>query len=179
MGVRRPNSRPLGRCSWVALVAALTAAPPAYAADNASNPLAAVNNTDLRWQYFDLGGPGRNDYYLDGAYMVIPKLKLKFELRYWDTDVNGESANDWESFVLKPIYFPEQWVGQRGGWKYKVAVGADFIIDFGNEDKGIGSGSDQIAPLVGVSFVRGNTVLVPLIQHFAEFDGPDVNQTAF
>ena len=58
-------------------------------------------------------------------------------------------------------------------------VGAEWIVDFGNEDKGIGSGSDQIAPLVGVAFVRGGTVLVPLVQHFVEYDGPDVNQTAF
>ena len=27
--------------------------------------------------------------------------------------------------------------------------------------------------------VRDNTVLVPLLQHFVEFDGPDVNQTSF
>ena len=46
------------------------------AGENASNPLAAVNNTDLRWQYFDLDGPDRNDFYLDGSYMLFPKLKL-------------------------------------------------------------------------------------------------------
>ena len=71
-------------------------------ADNASNPLAAVNNIDLRAQYFDLGGPERKDYYVDGAYMATPKLKLKYELHYWDTDVTGSSESDWESFVLKP-----------------------------------------------------------------------------
>jgi len=89
-----------------------------YAAGNASNPLAAVNNTDIRWQHFDLDGPERNDYYLDGAYMLTPKLKLKYEFHYWDTDVTGESESDWESLILKPIYFPERWVGQWGAWKY-------------------------------------------------------------
>jgi hypothetical protein len=34
----------------------------AYGEENASNPLAAVNNTDVRWQYFDLDGPERNDF---------------------------------------------------------------------------------------------------------------------
>ena len=29
----------------------------AYGEENASNPLAAVSNTDLRAQYFDLDGP--------------------------------------------------------------------------------------------------------------------------
>ena len=149
----------------------------AYGAENASNPLASVNNTDVRWQYFDLDGPEKNDFYLDGAYMLSPKLKLKYELHYWDTDVTGSSENDWESLHVKPIYFPKQ--GKLGEWKYKLAVGAELIVDFGNEDKGIGSGSDQIAPLFGVAFMRGHTVLVPIVQHFVEYDGPNVNQTAF
>ena len=165
--------------SSVTLFVAVAVVPLHCWADNASNPLAAVNNIDLRAQYFDLGGPERKDYYVDGAYMVTPKLKLKYELHYWDTDVTGSSESGWESFVLKPIYFPEQWAGQWGGWKYKVAVGGDLIIDFGNEDQGIGSGSDQVAPLIGVSMARDNTVVVPLLQHFVEFDGPDVNQTSF
>ena len=112
---------------------------------NASNPLASVTNTDLRAQYFDLDGPIRRDYYVDGATMVTPKLKLKYELHYWSTDVTGSSRKDWESFRLKPIYFPEGMVGQLGEWKYKLAVGGDWIVDFGNEDQGIGSGSDQLA----------------------------------
>jgi len=147
--------------------------------ENASNPLAAVDNTDLRAQYFDLDGSDRTDYWVDGAYMLTPKLKLKYELHYWDTDVTGSSESDWESLHLKSIYFPEQWVGKWGTSKYKWAVGAEWIVDFGNEDEGIGAGSDQIAPFVGVALVRGGTVLVPLVQHFVEYDGPDVNQTAF
>jgi hypothetical protein len=148
----------------------------AYGGENASNPLAAVDNTDIRYQYFDLDGPEKKDLWLDGSVMLNPKLKLKYELHYWDTDVTGSSENDWESFHLKPIYFPKQ--GKWGDWKYKLAIGAELIVDFGNDDKGIGSGSDQIAPLVGVALVRGGTVLVPLVQHFVEYDGPNVNTTS-
>jgi len=148
----------------------------AYGGENASNPLAAVSNTDLRAQYFDLGGSDRTDYWVDGAYMLTPKLKLKYELHYWDTDVTGTSESDFETFHLKPIYFPTQ--GEWGSWKYKLAIGAEWIVGFGNEDKGIGIGSDQIAPLVGLAFVKGGTVLVPLVQHFVEYNGPDVNQTS-
>jgi hypothetical protein len=132
---------------------------------------------DVRWQYFDLDGPDRNDFYLDGAYMLSPKLKLKYELHYWDTDVTGSRENDWESFHLKPIYFPKQ--GKIGDWGYKLAIGGELIVDFDNDDKGIGSGSDQISPFAGVAFVRGGTVLVPLVQHYVEYSGPDVNLTAF
>jgi hypothetical protein len=147
--------------------------------ENASNPLAAVTNTDLRAQYFDLDGPERRDYWVDGADMLTPNLKLKYELHYWDTDVTGSSQSDWESLHLKPIYFPEKMVGKLGEWKYKVAIGGELIVDFGNDDKGIGSGSDQIAPLLGFAMVRGDTVLVPIVQHFVDIDGPDVNTTSF
>jgi hypothetical protein len=163
-------------CSIVfILVAGITNA---YGDENASNPLAAVNNTDIRWQYFDLdGGAEINDYYLDGAVMLNPKLKLKYELHYWESDLSGSSENDWESFRIKPIYFAKQ--GKLGEFKYRLAVGGDWIVDFDNDDKGIGSGSDQVAPFVGMALMRGNTVIVPLVQHFVEYSGPDVNTTAF
>ncbi len=74
-------------------------------AENASNPLARVSNTDFRWQYLDLvDGRGRiNDYFIDGSFMATPKLKIKYELHYWETDVTGQSEDDWESALLKFI----------------------------------------------------------------------------
>ena len=146
---------------------------------NASNPLAAVTNTDLRAKYFDLDGDIRRDYYVDGATMVTPNLKLKYELHYWNTNVTGSGEKDWESLHLKPIYFPEEMIGKLGEWKYKLAVGGEVIVDFGNDDKGIGSGSDQIAPLVGLALNKGDTSLIPLVQHYTEYSGPDVNKTSF
>jgi len=38
----------------------------AYGEENASNPLAAVSNTDLRYQFFDLDGSDRSDFWVDG-----------------------------------------------------------------------------------------------------------------
>jgi hypothetical protein len=147
------------------------------AQENASNPLAAVNNTDLRLQYFDLGDSSdRYDLWADGAYMLNPKLKLKYELHYWDTDVTGTRERGLETLHLKPIYFPTD--GDWGSWKYRLAVGAEWIVGFGNDDEGIGTGSDLIAPLVGVALVKGGLVLVPLLQHFVEYSGPEYNQTS-
>jgi hypothetical protein len=35
--------------------------------ENASNPLAKVKNSDLRWKYLDVGSAGHiNDFYVDG-----------------------------------------------------------------------------------------------------------------
>jgi len=149
----------------------------AYGQENASNPLSSVNSIDLRFEYFDIGKSELYELWIDGSYMLTPKLKLKYEVHYWDTDVTGVSHSNFESLHFKPIYFPKQ--GKLGEWKYKLAVGGEWIIDFGNQDKGIGSGSDQIAPLAGVALVRGNTVIVPLVQHFFQYNGPNVNTTAF
>ena len=145
-------------------------------AENASNPLAAVNYTDIRAQYFDVFGSDKEDYWLSGAYMVNPKFKLKYELHYWKTDITGKEENGLDEIRIKGIYFPTQ--GLLGEWQYKVAVGAEWIVSANNEDKGIGTGSDQIAPLAGLAFVKGDTVLVPLIQHFISYSGPDVSTTS-
>jgi hypothetical protein len=153
--------------------------PTSSGGENASNPLASVNNVDLRYQYFDLGDADRHDAYIDGAHMVLPELKLKYELHYWETNVTGRSEAAFESLVVKPIYFPKS--GELGTWKYKLAIGLEWNIDFDHFDKGIGSGADQLAPFIGValsSHERGLSV-IPLVQHFVSYSGNDVNQTSF
>jgi hypothetical protein len=82
----------------------------------------------------------------------------------------------WRPFILSPCIFPI--AGSWGSWKYKLAVGVDWIVEFGNEDQGIGTGSDQIAPFGGVALVRGGLVLVPLMQHFVDYSGPEVSLTS-
>ena len=108
--------------------------------------------------------------------MVNSKFKIKYELHYWKTNVTGTNEKDVNEVRIKGIYFPTQ--GVWGEWKYKLAVGAEWIVSANNADIGIGSGSDQIAPLVGLALVKGNTVLVPLIQHFQGYDGPDYSTTS-
>jgi hypothetical protein len=154
---------------------------PGFAQENASNPLAAVNSTDIRLQYMDLGGAYITDAWLDGAYMLNPKVKLKYEVHHWTSDVTGTRQNNLESLHLKGIWFPTQ--GEWGSWKYKPAIGLEWIKGWGNDDfvlgdQSIGSSADQLGPFVGLSLVKGGTVLVPLLQHFFSYDGPDVKMTA-
>ena len=174
------------------LIGSLFAWSACAAEENASNPLSSVNNTDGRLQYFDLGEADRMDAWIDGAYMATPKLKLKYELHYGTTNVTGTRQSDWDSFAFKPIYYPK--LGSWGSWNYKWAVGVEWIVSFDHADKGIGcgkpppgefqcipmvgTGADQIAPLVGLALVKGDWVIVPLVQHFVEYDGPETNQTA-
>jgi len=146
--------------------------------ENASNPLAKVRNTDVRWQYLDMDGGHVNDLFIDGAFMASDSLKIKYELHYWETDITGNSEYDWESLTLKGIYFPTE--GAWGDLKYRVAIGMDWILDLGDQDKGIGSGADQIGPFVGLALaLPEGTTLIPLVQQFLDYSGEDVNTTAF
>ncbi len=112
--------------------------------------------------------------------MLLPVLKLKYELHYKFTDITGSDENDFEKLVIKPIYFPFQ-TKLNDNWGLKGAVGFDLIVEFGNEDKGIGVGADQFAPLVGLAFAHlpSGLVLIPLAQHFMSYNGDtDVSLTA-
>lgn len=173
----------VGRPDLCYLISLMLFLPPAcsYAQENASNPLAAVDSTDLRSKYMDQGGAYITDASLEGAYMLNPKVKLKYEVHYWTTNMTGTRQSNFESLHLKAIQFPTQ--GSWGSWKYKSAIGLEWIKGIGNDDfvlgyKSIGSSSDQLGPFGGLSLVKGNTVLVPLLQHFVSYDGPDVKMTA-
>jgi hypothetical protein len=181
----KKNALKFTLCFWLLFFGLTLAHETAFAEDedkiseNPSNPLAAASNVYLRAKYIDLeDGSDRYTYSLEGATMLNPKIKLKFELHYWDTDVTGSDENDWQSLVIKPIFFVNE--GQTEAFKYRVAVGLDWVHDFDNDDKGIGGGSSTIAPFVGVAMgITEQTTLIPLIQHYMSYDGNDVNQTAF
>ena len=146
--------------------------------ENASNPLSKGMNTDIRWQSFDTEAGTINDVYIDGAFMANEKLKIKYELHYWETNVTGQSENGWESTVLKGIYFPKE--GATENFKYRLAVGCDWIVDLGDEDKGIGFNSDQIGPFAGVAMgFKTKTMVIPLVQQFISYSGDNINTTAF
>ncbi len=148
--------------------------------ENASNPLAKVSNVDVKWQHLDsFAGLGEvNDRFIDGAFMINPKLKIKYELHHWETDVTGRSESGFDKAVIKVIYFPTQ--GKlANGTTYRLAVGLDLIEDFDNQDKGIGTGADQIAPFAGIALgLKGGMTVIPLVQQFWSYSGVDVNTTA-
>lgn len=134
----------------------------------ASNPLAALNNTDLKWTSIRVNDPNdsrRNDYWIKGGWTFASWGKLSYDLTYQETNITGVSESDWESLSLKPIFFIKS--GQLDSWMYRMTTGFEWIIDFDNRDKGIGTGSDLISPLFGVALLpRKGTTLVPLVQHF-------------
>ena len=147
--------------------------------ENASNPLAKVKNTDVRWQYWDIeSGKHVNRVVLEGAFMAHDKLKIKYELNFWETDLSGSNESDWESVKLTSIFFPHD--GIWGDVKYRLAFGCDWIEDLGDRDKAIGSGSDQLGPFIAVALgLKDGMMVIPLLQQFIEYSGEDVSTTAF
>lgn len=124
----------------------------------------------------DLENGSRDDDFIDGSKMLSPKLKLKYEQHYWDTDAAGSDESDWSTLNLKAIYFARD--GQWNGRPYRLAVGLEWIKNLGGTDKGIGPGVDQLAPLAGVTLKFGDAMLIPLVEHFYFYSGDDLNQTA-
>ncbi|MCP4331299.1 MAG: hypothetical protein GY785_01490 [Gammaproteobacteria bacterium] len=101
-------------------------------------------------------------------------------MHYWETDQSGDSEQGLESSTLKLIYFPKEGkVEDRSFLGYRLAIGLDWIVDLSDEDEAIGSGSDVLAPFAGVALAyESGLTLIPLIQHFTEYNGDEVNQTA-
>ncbi|MEH6593755.1 MAG: hypothetical protein V7746_26035 [Halioglobus sp.] len=177
----------LNRSFYSALALALFASCPwafgqedEEAAENPSNPLSKSRNTDLRAQYFDLGdNADRSSYNVEGATMLNSQLKLKYEARYWSTNVTGKREHGMEAASLKAIYFPKD-RQLSDEWGVRPAIGLEWIIDFDNVDKGIGGGSDILSPFLGLAFAHSSGLsLVPLVQHFTEYSGNKVKLTAF
>ena len=152
----------------------------ASAEENASNPLASVSNVDLRWQGIFADAGEKYDFFVDGSHMLMPKLKLKYELHYNINNFTGSRQSNFEKLVIKPLYFPYQ-TKLNDTWAMKVAVGIDWIVDLGDTSKAIGAGSDQVAPFAGIAFSHtpSGLVLIPLVQHFLSYRGStDINTTS-
>jgi hypothetical protein len=148
----------------------------------ASDPTAAVNYQDVRYRYFDLDqGADKHSFETEGAYMLHPRFKLTNELRYVNTDSSGKSEQDFEELKLKGIHLTNI---KPFGIKAKLALGAEWLKDLGDFEKGTGSGADSIAPLAGIGWVPDDrNFIITLVQYFYSYDTDsareeDVRETA-
>jgi hypothetical protein len=146
----------------------------------ASNPTAAVNYQDIRYRYFDLDdGAGAHSFETEGAFVLHPRLKFTNELRGIRTDRSGDWETDLEILKLKAIFLSDI---MPMGIKGKLALGVEWLKDLGDFDDGTGTGSDQIAPLIGIGWIPTEGVfLVTLLQYFHSYNtddnAPDVRRT--
>ena len=67
---------------------------------NASDPTAAVNFVDFRFQAYDLpDSKDRDRYAVEGAYVITPEHKLTYEINYWETDITGKDESGLEKWT--------------------------------------------------------------------------------
>ncbi len=162
------------------LISALVLPDLASAEENASNPLAATNSFDLRWTGTASGTGNKHDYWVDGAQMLSPDIKLKYEVHYNTNDFTGSKQSHFEKFSIKPMWFPYA-AKLNEEWAVKATIGFDWIVDIGDRSKAIGIDADQIAPFGGLAFSHAPSgfTLIPLAQHFISYNGStDVKTTS-
>lgn len=104
--------------------------------ENASNPLASVNNTDLKYQYFDLGGSDRNDFN-QTSFRFIGIKALPSD---WWAKADAKVPIDWEDGNAIPASLEFQ-VGKM--FNPNFGVFAEALIGVGGDrpyDQGVGLG---------------------------------------
>jgi len=146
-----------------------------------SNPLASVSKIDFIWTHRETPkNRGVGEFGLFDSTMLHERVRLNLELHYAYTDVTRSNERDWQSVHVRPVWFVlDKLVAE--GWGMRVAAGAEYVRDFSNEDKGIGTGSDLIGPLLGLGFMNRESklVLLALMQHSRDLDGStDISTTA-
>lgn len=148
--------------------------------ENASNPLSIVNYTDVRYHYQTGDIEDKNRIFIDGALIATPKLKIKYDLSYSQTNRSGEDEADFEDFSIRPTYFGfDGKLSEK--WYFRSAVGFEWTYDFGNDDKGIGTGSDSIGPLIGIGLANLETgyTAAATLQHIRSYNGSsDINASS-
>ncbi len=134
----------------------------------ASDPTAAVNFQDLRYRYFDLGrGRESHSFETEGGYAFNPRFKITNKLIGVNTDRGGSYETDFQLFTLKAIHLTPM---KPFGINAKFAVGGEWLKDLGDFDKGTGSGTDMIAPLVGVGWLpTDKDYVITLVQYFHSY----------
>lgn len=139
---------------------------------DASNPTAAVNFQDVRYRYFDLAtGKEKSSFETEGAYVFHPRLKITNALRGVHTNKSGKYETDLEEFKTKLIHLTDF---KPFGIKAKFAVGGEWLKDLGDFKEGTGTGSDKIAPLVGIGWIpTPKDFVITLVQYFHSYDEDD------
>jgi len=147
----------------------------------ASNPLASISKIDLIWEYTKDRSTDTHDMSIEGSSLVHPNLRLDYELHYFITNNTGSTEQDFETLRIRPVYF----FGHdklNEDWNIKFGIGVEWRLDFSNSEKGIGTGSDQIAPTLGIQFAskRQGLYVTPLLKHFKSYNkANNVNKTEF
>ena len=138
----------------------------------ASNPTASVNFQDLKLQYFDLKqGNEESILEAEGSYVFSQAFKLVHRLTGTRTNRSGDRETGFRELSLRPVYLHPI---KPFGIKAKFALGAEWLKDLGKTRDGTGTGTDQIAPLIGIGWLpTEDDFIITLVQYFHSYDEND------
>ena len=138
----------------------------------ASDPTAAVNFQDLKLRYFNLTqGNEESILEAEGSYVFSPSFKLVHKLTGTRTNRSGDWETGFRELSLKPIYLHPI---MPFGIKAKLAIGAEWLKDLGKSRDGTGTGTDQIAPLIGIGWQpTDEDFVITLVQYFHSYEEDD------
>ena len=138
----------------------------------ASDPTAAVNFQDLKIRYFDLTqGNEESILEAEGSYVFSPSFKLVHKLTGTRTNRSGDWETGFRELSLKPIYLHPI---MPFGINAKFALGGEWLKDLGKSRDGTGTGTDQIAPLIGIGWLpTDDDFVITLVQYFYSYDEDD------
>ena len=140
--------------------------------ENASNPLSIVNFTDVRYHYQTSDIEDKNRLFIEGALVATSRLKIIYDISYSQTDRSGEDEADFETLAISPVYYGfDGKLSEK--WYFRSNFGFDWTYDFGNEDKGIGSGADSIGPRIGFGLtnLESAVTVAAILQHTQSYNG--------
>ncbi len=138
----------------------------------ASDPTAGVNYLDIKPRYFDLTeGNEESILEVEGVYAFSPSFTVQYEIIGTRTNRAGDWETGFRELSLRPLYIhPIKPVGIKA----KVGLGAEWFKDLGKTRDGTGTGTDQIAPLMGIAWLpTDNDFIITLVQYFHSYDEDD------
>lgn len=135
---------------------------------SASDPLSSINSQDFKYSFFDLTTGSKDHIFeAEGSYAFNSRFKISHKLLGVHTNRTGTYETDFKELSLKPILLTP---GELFGFKTKYALGVEWLKDLGDVTDGTGSGSDKIAPLVGVAWVVSpKDTVITLAQYFHSY----------
>ena len=135
----------------------------------ASDPTAGVNYLDIKPRYFDLTkGNEESVLEVEGVYAFSPSFTVQYEIIGTRTNRAGNWETGFRELSLRPLYLHPI---KPFGIKAKLGLGVEWFKDLGDVDDGTGTGTDRIAPLMGIGWLlTDKDFVVTLVQYFHSYD---------
>jgi len=135
---------------------------------SASDPTAGVSYLDFKPRYVNLPkGKEESVLEIEGVHAFAPSFTVKYEVIAARSNQTGDWNTDLREFKLRPLYLHPI---EPFGIKAKFGVGVEWFQDLSSSRTGTGTGTNEIAPLLGIGWLpTDKDFLVTLVQYFHSY----------